>query len=258
VPSKSLREDDPALYRAYQEALHRADSELGFLHGSGRYPLCGRGDTNTYAVFAETFRMLASPTGRVGMVIPTGIATDATTSASSTTFWSEGALVALYDFRTGGLFPGCRPQEQVLPPDSHRPSTPLSAGSSRFCVTDTSDLADPERRFTLSPEDFRLLNPNTRTAPIFRSVRDAELTRHIYRRVPVLVEEGKGEAGNPWGVEFLAMFHMANDSHLFRRREELEAEGFRLEGNVFVRGAERYLPLYEAKMIDQFDHRAAD
>jgi hypothetical protein len=54
------------------------------------------------------------------------------------------------------------------------------------------------------------------------------------------------------------MFDMANDSHLFRRREELEAEGFRLEGNVFVRGAERYLPLYEAKMIDQFDHRAAD
>jgi hypothetical protein len=29
------------------------------------------------------------------------------------------------------------------------------------------------------------------------------------------------------------MFHMASDSHLFRTREELEAEGFVLQGNVF-------------------------
>jgi hypothetical protein len=76
--------------------------------------------------------------------------------------------------------------------------------------------------------------------------------------VPVLVEEGKGEAGNPWGVEFLRMFDMANDSHLFRTREELEAQGFRLQGNVFVCGTERYLPLYEAKMVHQFDHRFGD
>jgi hypothetical protein len=91
------------------------------------------------------------------------------------------------------------------------------------------------------------------------------------------VEEGKGEAGNPWGVEFLRMFDMANDSHLFRTREELEAQGFRLEGNVFVMqraasgeqraGKEtshhspfaiRYSPLYEAKMVHQFDHRFGD
>jgi hypothetical protein len=76
--------------------------------------------------------------------------------------------------------------------------------------------------------------------------------------VPVLVDEGKGKAGNPWQVEFLRMFDMANDSGLFRTREALEAQGFRLEGNVFVRGRERYLPLYEAKMVHQFDHRFGD
>ena len=46
------------------------------------------------------------------------------------------------------------------------------------------------------------------------------------------------------------MFHMANDSHLFRTREQLEAEGWRLEGNVFTQIEDRYLPLYEAKMVD--------
>ena len=53
-------------------------------------------------------------------------------------------------------------------------------------------------------------------------------------RVPVLVDENKPD-GNPWGVQFSTMFHMSNDSHLFRTREELEAEGFVLQGNVFVR-----------------------
>jgi hypothetical protein len=50
---------------------------------------------------------------------------------------------------------------------------------------------------------------------------------------------------------------MSNDSHLFRTREDLEAQGFRLVGNRFVRGEEVYLPLYEAKMFWHYDHRFA-
>ena len=53
------------------------------------------------------------------------------------------------------------------------------------------------------------------------------------------------------------MFDMSNDSHLFRTREQLEAEGCQLEGNVFKKDGEEYLPLYEAKMIHHFDHRWA-
>ena len=113
----------------------------------------------------------------------------------------------------------------------------------------------PGRLFTLSPEDFALLNPTTKTCPVFRTRQDAELTLAIYRRVPVLWREEPEE--NPWGVRFLALFHMSNDSHLFRTREDLEARGFRLVGNRFVRGEEVYLPLYEAKMFWHYDHRFA-
>ena len=48
---------------------------------------------------------------------------------------------------------------------------------------------------------------------------------------------------------------MANDSGLFRTRDQLEDDGWTLTGNIFVRGSERMLPLYEAKMIHHFDHR---
>ena len=131
-----------------------------------------------------------------------------------------------------------------------------------FFAHSTDDLQDKERRFTLSPQDMELLNPNTRTCPIFRSKRDAELTKAIYRRVPVLVREARGTLPeeNPWGITFNRMFDMSNDSHLFRTREELETEGWELRGNVFVRPDDdrrRYLPLYEAKMVHQFNHRWA-
>jgi hypothetical protein len=118
-----------------------------------------------------------------------------------------------------------------------------------------AEAEDPGRLFTLSPKDFALLNPNTKTCPVFRTRQDAQLTLAIYRRVPVLWREEPEE--NPWGVRFLRLFDMSNDSHLFRTREDLEAQGFRLVGNRFVRGEEVYLPLYEAKMFWHYDHRFA-
>jgi hypothetical protein len=69
---------------------------------------------------------------------------------------------------------------------------------------------------------------------------DAELAKKIYRKVPVLIDESKGEDGNPWGVGFLRMFDMSNDSSLFL--DSPEADSY---------------PLYEAKMLHQYDHRWA-
>ena len=93
--------------------------------------------------------------------------------------------------------------------------------------------------------------------PVFRTRQDADLTRAIYERVPILVNEKTGQ--NPWGISFKLMFMMNTDSHLFRTRDELQAEGYRLRGNVFAKEengqTSRYLPLYEAKMVWQYDHR---
>ena len=60
------------------------------------------------------------------------------------------------------------------------------------------------------------------------------------------------------GYTFKNLFNMTDDSDLFRTREQLEREGWRLHGNVFTRDGKRMLPLYEAKMVDFFNHRAAD
>ncbi len=121
-----------------------------------------------------------------------------------------------------------------------------------------NDLTDPERVFTLSREDFQLFNPNTLTCPIFRRRRDAELTRKIYENVPVLVRETENGPVNPWGIQFSTMFHMTNDSNLFETAKDLEKDGYWLgEGNIYTKGKQKYLPLFEAKMVHQYDHRYA-
>ncbi|MCS6772977.1 MAG: hypothetical protein NZ693_02555, partial [Thermoflexales bacterium] len=121
-------------------------------------------------------------------------------------------------------------------------------------MTRPEQARDPRRLIALTPQDIARINPNTRTLPIFRTPQDAALTRAIYRRVPVLVNERTGE--NPWRVSFKqGLFNMSSDSGLFRTQDALEREGFTLQGNRFVKGEACYLPLYEAKMIWHYDHR---
>ena len=51
-----LPETNPGLHGAYVDALREADGVSRLIRQSGRFPLCGRGDVNTYAVFAELMR----------------------------------------------------------------------------------------------------------------------------------------------------------------------------------------------------------
>jgi hypothetical protein len=252
---RRLTEEHAALWQEFQTAVHDAEAVSHFLRAGGVYPLCGRGDVNTYTVFAETMRSILGPTGRAGVIVPTGIATDDTTKHFFADLVERKSLVSLFafDHRTR-YFGSVQMQFCLLTMCGRQRSVP--DGMFAFGLLDTSDLTDPERRFTLTAEDFALLNPNTRTCPVFRTRRDAEITKGIYRRVPVLVDETR-ENGNPWGISFSTMFHMSNDSHLFRKRDQLQADGWALEGNVFRRGEQRYLPLYEAKMIHHFNHRWA-
>ena len=254
-----LETDDPVLWAEYQAAFRGAEGEGHFLRASSRYPLCGLGRVNTYAVFAEAMRDGLASTGRLGLIVPTGIATDDTTKHFFADCVDNRRLISLYDFENAApVFPAVHRSYKFCLLTIGGTDTLADAAAFAFFAHTVADLGDPERNFTLTPEDLALINPNTRTAPVFRTLRDAELTKQIYRRVPVLVREGNPD-GNPWSIEFQqGLFNMTSDSHLFRSAEELAAEGAELKGNIWRRGEERWLPLYEAKMTTFFDHRAAD
>lgn len=249
-----------ALIDAFDIAKRVAEATSAFVRvpgdSGGRYRFTGTGDVNTYALFAEHFLNLTRESGRAGVIVPTGIATDATTAPFFGHLVSTSRLAQLFDFENSApLFQGVHRSFKFC-------LLTLGGGVAEaefaFFLTDPAQLEDERRRFTLSPAEIARINPNTKTAPVFRARADAQLTAAIYNRVPVLIEEGKGAAGNPWGVSFMAMFHMSNDSGLFRTAAQLTADGWTREGTDWVAdGRERYVPLYEAKMIHQFDHRWA-
>jgi hypothetical protein len=256
----ALDEEDPVLHEAFLEARRTAEGESHLVRDSGRYPLCGRGDINTYAIFTENMCSILSAVGRVGCIVPSGIATDDTTKFFFQDLVDSKTLVSLYDFENSvGLFPGVGHGRQkfcLLTITGKQASISTGAEFVWFAQY-TEDLKEEKRRYKLTSEEILLLNPNTRTSPIFRSQHDAELTKAIYRRVPILLKDGAAD-GNPWRVSFVRMFDMSNDSHLFRTRKQLENEGWELAGNVFRRGGVEMHPLYEAKMMHHFNHRFGD
>src|SRR5690606_7670064 len=68
---EALKADNPDLYAEFGRAKRQAESESHFLRLSGCYPLTGRGDINTYAVFSEQDRTILGPHGRLGIIVPT-------------------------------------------------------------------------------------------------------------------------------------------------------------------------------------------
>ena len=254
-----LESDDPALYERYQQALAAADSLLTYCRTSDQYPLTGKGDINTYAVFAELAYRLVAPHGRVGLLVPSGIASDMTTKDFFAAVAESNRLIRLYDFENKkAFFPEVHASFKFCILNFGGEQAAASQADFVFFAHRVEELEDRKRHIALSAADIRLLNPNTRTCPIFRSRRDAEITKAIYRRVPVLIDTNReGPTGNPWGIQFKTMFHQTNDAELFREADTLKADGFKLKGNRWIKGKQTFLPLYEAKMVQAYDHRAA-
>lgn len=234
-------ENEMAIFSRYQVAKRTLDASSMFAHvdssDGGRFELTGTGRVNTYALFSESIMQLTSPNGRAGFIVPTGIATDDSTKAFFGHISQTGRLVSLYDFEN----------REAIFEAVHRSFkfSLLTIGKSNeadfiFFASQVNHINDSRRRFSLTSEEFRLINPNTLTCPVFRSKHDAELTKKLYRYAPVLINESK-ETGNHWGISFMQGTHnMSTDSHLFETER-----------------GENLLPLYEAKMIHQYDHRWA-
>ena len=253
----ALAESDPHLLQAFADDKRKAEGESHFVRISGRYPLTGRGDVNTYTLFAESSRLIMSALGRMGMIVPSGIATDDTTKFFFQDLMQTRTLASLYDFENReGIFEGVHRSYKFCLLTLTGFEKPVKDGAQFvFFALNVGDLNDPEKRFTLSAEDIAIINPTSKTSPIFRNSKEAALAKRIYSLIPVLIDESINS--NPWGIAFHRVFDMTNDSHLFKTRDDMEISGYDLAGNVFV-GSDKWLPVIEGKMVTMYDHRAAN
>jgi hypothetical protein len=251
-----LQDSDSKLWDDYQSALRTSASTDKFIRCSGRFELTATGDINTYAIFAEHFRLLIGPRGRAGMILPIGIATDETTSRFFSSIVDGAELVQLLGFENEAfIFPTVHHSFKFCALTLRGNGAEREPIKFAFFCREFSDVLNPKRLFYLDATDLRLLSPNTRSCPVFRSSMDAALTTKFYRKTPVLANEETGL--NPWQVSLRRMLHMSDDSAMFRSEKDLIALGLKKRGILFVRGDEKWGPLYEAKMVHQYDHRFA-
>jgi hypothetical protein len=237
------------LYEEFESAKRTAEAASIYTHltaeEGGRFPLTGRGDVNTYALFSELFSTLAQKRGRAGIIVPTGIATDVTTRFFFQHVIEERKLISLFSFYETRLV--------FTETDEKGSFCLLTLGSTGndpefvFEVRTVHDFKEFERRFVLSASDIARINPNTRTAPVFRSRADAELASKIYLRVPALIDETRVK-GNPWGVRLRTMLHKTNASEAGDLKPAAELS------DPEIRETE-WLPVHEGDYGHQFDHR---
>ena len=259
------------LWAQYTEATERAEANARVLSngklGCGDFPLLGGGDVNLYSLFVERAQSLVHKTGLVALITPSGIAADKGAAEFFRSISSTGRLGALYDFEN----------RKVFFPDVHASfkfcalmfggfERRFAESKCAFYLHSIDTLDNPANVLVLTTENFQSVNPNTGAAPIFRSRRDADITLALYERHPVLVKHGTVSASKGkqpdvkvWPVKYTTMFHMTNDSDKFLKPNELEKQGFKPDTlNRWTNGTEQTVPLYEGKMVQMFDHRAAD
>ncbi|MDZ4811997.1 MAG: restriction endonuclease [Pseudomonadota bacterium] len=287
-----LRKDDDPLAADYALAAQRAEDTTRIARDCGEYPLLSSGDINLYSLFVERATHLVKGKGVVGLLTPSGIAADKGAARFFRSISTTGRLGALIDFENRKkLFPDVDSRFKFCALIFGGAQRHFETARCAFYLHSTAELAPPlvpddadeptrlkaTRVIALAADDFRAVNPNTGTAPIFRNALDAQLTTRIYRTHPVLVKhEFESEPDlvtkellvNPdkvkaevrlYPVRYCTMFHMTNDSGLFRRRDELEAEGFYpIAGGRWKKGDAEMLPLYVGRMIQHYDHRAAN
>ncbi|WP_158852875.1 Eco57I restriction-modification methylase domain-containing protein [Saccharothrix deserti] len=249
-----LEADRPALWSLYREAVRDADLASLFARASGRYPLTGRGDIDTYALFAEASLTLTVKRGFAGLVLPTGIATGDTTAPFFRRLVNTNTLSAFLDFENEAkIFPSVtnRFRFAILVATGGRT---VEVASFAFSTRHAHQLS--ERRFPLQSAEILQVNPNSGTSPIFRSRRDARITVNIHRLLPVLWRDGTAD-GNPWNISFQRMLDMSTDSGKFHEEPALRDAGWTATGAAFELEGARMLPLYEAKMTHHYDHRYA-
>jgi hypothetical protein len=241
---------------ALQEAKDRAKAFADEIRDSEQYNWTNVGSLNLYSLFAERSLHLTKDSGGIGLLVPTGIATDYYTREFFEYLMTSGRLQSLYDFENREKhFKDVDGRTRFsLVSIRDKPGEPKA--DFVFFAHNPEDLDDTQRHVMLTADEIAGLNPNTKTAPLVRGRDALDILQTQHDAAPILSKETEGDEENPWGVDYLRMFDMSLDSDLFHQASNLE-EGTQLQNGNILQDDTRYTRVYEGRMIDQYNHRAS-
>lgn len=237
---RQLAEKSPPLFQQYREALRSTSGQTHLVRGAGAYPLVGKGNVSTHTIFIELVLSLVMSRGRIGLIVPSGLATQDSQKDLFRFLVKTGKLHCFYDFENReGIFVGIHRSFKfcILIIGEQKEGRGLQFA---FYLQDVRDLNEANRRFFLSYNELQKLSPNTLSCPTFRNNSEVRILNTIYQHASIILSDD-GEI-DPWGWHSWQMF---NETH--------EAEALR--GWTENWENENLLKLYEAKFFHQFDHR---
>ena len=209
-----------------------------------RFKFQGGGDFNLFKLFIEGDLNLVRDGGRLSLLVPSGLQTDEGCGPLRKLMLTENCFEELTSFENRGytvIENGKEKTKHIFPDVDSRfkfgffkvvkgeKPKAKHAFDARFYLLDPKDAFEPPIKYSVemirrfSPENFGIME--------FRSERDYELCAKIRGEHPLLQN---------LGFRLSTELHMTNDNHFFRK----------LTGKKPAAGQ---MPLYEGKMIHQFD-----
>ncbi len=218
--------------------------------GAAAFISQGGADLNLFKLFLEYAYRLLAPTGRLGFIVPAALYSDSGTRELRELFLNESTWEWLFSFENRKKIFAIHSSFKfaVVIVDRARRSAPLRAA---FMV---HHLADWERKdppvYDYDLAAVELFSPRSKSLPEVRTPRDMAICRKIYANSVRIGDNSPG-----WEIKYAREFDMTNDSKLFRAREKLEAGGYKPDvfGRWIGPEGDVMLPLYEGRMIGQFD-----
>ncbi|MGE3536766.1 MAG: hypothetical protein AB7N91_04910 [Candidatus Tectimicrobiota bacterium] len=232
-------------------AMHAARQQAARRMHLLRHTAAGSQLTSTSQLSALYFivcsRLLVRPTGRIGYLLPVpGLLRE---RGFMQTLLEQQALASFASVSNASLLLPWLPRSTLIGLLTLRGSQ-RSQPEARvaWLARQPGDLADPDRYAPLQAADLRLLNPHTRAWPALRSAPEARLLRTIYRHCPIFRADNTSTDPG-WQAQGRSMLQLTRDAALLRTPEQLEAEGWRFDGERFRHGQNSYLPVYEGPML---------
>ena len=212
----------------------------------------GEGKQYTYKMFAELGHAILKDGGIQGIIVPSGIYTDKGSNDLRALFLDKCQWLWLFGFEN---------RQKIFEIDSRFKFCPIIvqkggttyAMRTAFMRHDLSDWEEAEQHVvSYMRGQVERFSPNTKAILEVRNPKDLEILEKIYANSVLLGDQS--EQG--WGIKYAqGDFNMTSDSHLFKPRPWWEERDYQPDeyGRWIGPDGDMALPLYEGRMIGQFD-----
>jgi hypothetical protein len=247
----TLATKNPSVHEQWKEYVRRYEGERAFFARSGRYPNASSGRLNYYKLFVESGWCSVAKAGRLGMVVPSVLTTNAYERPLWHSLVKPGYVAAAFDFEnTNGLFPSIHRAMKFSLITVLR--TPLPRFQIGCWLREAGDVRDPLRVMTLSVEELVKFSPEELALPQFRWRSDLELLTFATDKLGRLNDHAD------WRYTPRLMFSSSDDVFRPVHRETVNSSQLNLQNRRVTSDGVVLVPVYEGKMVGILDHRQAD